>query len=425
MKLIIKTDSKYPSMFQRAFKSKSARAFIWLSIAALLFNGCATIPEGQLVSSTPIKQAETEIPEEQLLDVGVTVFDSDEIDSEDADFQGTTEETRKAETNFMASHMKNTLQQSSQWGAVRVVPDEKASVDVLVKGKILHSNGEDLVIAMEVRDASGRVWFNKRYRAHANEKAYNNTSKGERDVFQDIYNAVANDMALYKTRLKGKSIETIRNVSLLKFAEAYAPDAFQGYLGADKKNRLSIKRIPADDDPMLARLKKIREREFMYVDTLNGLFDDYYNTMWPSYENWRKLNLVERVAIDEVRDQTATRILIGALLIAGAIILGANIDNGSTSGLETGLVIVGGQVIMDGVNISRNAEFHEEAIKELSESFGSEMKPVVMDFEGQQYELTGSAQEQFKQWRDLMRQIYQAETGFDTLDSTTVHPVDN
>jgi hypothetical protein len=41
------------------------------------------------------------------------------------------------------------------------------------------------------------------------------------------------------------------------------------------------------------------------------------------------------------------------------------------------------------------------------------MKPVVMDFEGKKYELTGSAEEQFKQWRELLRKIYYAETGFE------------
>jgi hypothetical protein len=77
------------------------------------------------------------------------------------------------------------------------------------------------------------------------------------------------------------------------------------------------------------------------------------------------------------------------------------------------MIVVGGQVIIDGFNISREAEIHSAAIQELSESFGNEMKPVVMEFQGKQYELTGSAQEQFKQWRELLRKIYRTETGFD------------
>jgi hypothetical protein len=77
------------------------------------------------------------------------------------------------------------------------------------------------------------------------------------------------------------------------------------------------------------------------------------------------------------------------------------------------MVLVGGQVILEGFNISKEAEIHEAAIQELSESFSSEMKPVVMEFEGKQYELTGSAEEQFKQWQMLLRKIYYAETGFE------------
>ena len=36
-----------------------------------------------------------------------------------------------------------------------------------------------------------------------------------------------------------------------------------------------------------------------------------------------------------------------------------------------------------------------------------------MEFEGKQYELTGSAEEQFKHWKQLLHQIYVTETGFD------------
>ncbi len=56
---------------------------------------------------------------------------------------------------------------------------------------------------------------------------------------------------------------------------------------------------------------------------------------------------------------------------------------------------------------------HSAAIEELSDSFGNEMQPVTMEFEGQQYELTGSAEEQFKKWKQLLRKIYFAETGFE------------
>jgi len=58
------------------------------------------------------------------------------------------------------------------------------------------------------------------------------------------------------------------------------------------------------------------------------------------------------------------------------------------------------------------------------------MKPVVMEFKGKEYELTGSAEEQYKQWRELtgsaeeqykqwrelLRKMYYEETGFEQRD---------
>ena len=98
------------------------------------------------------------------------------------------------------------------------------------------------------------------------------------------------------------------------------------------------------------------------------------------------------------------------LALAIALDVG-NVDG--TQALQNILIIGGGAVIVDGINVSQQAEIHSAAIQELSESFGNEMKPVVMEFEGKQYELSGSAEEQYKRWRELLREIYYAETGFD------------
>ena len=102
----------------------------------------------------------------------------------------------------------------------------------------------------------------------------------------------------------------------------------------------------------------------------------------------------------------------GALLVATAIFLDAkNVQN---TGLLKGLMVVsGGAIFMDGINVSKQTKIHAAAIEELSESFDNEMKPIVIQFEGKQYELTGSAEEQYKRWRELLRKIYYEETGFD------------
>ncbi len=163
---------------------------------------------------------------------------------------------------------------------------------------------------------------------------------------------------------------------------------------------------------MITRSLKVREREQMYVDTLNEYYEEYYNEMWQSYEDWRELNHQELMAIRKIKRDSMIRKITGALLVAGAIAMNSG-DFYYTGALQTSMIIIGGQVIVDGFNISRQTEIHSAAIKELSDSFGSEMQPIVMEFEGKKYELTGSAEEQFNRWRELLRQIYIKETGFD------------
>jgi hypothetical protein len=376
--------------------------------ALIILTGCASYQSN--VNPTKIERAQQEIPEDQLMDVGIFTFESEEISEEEAEDEGTSNEIRKAEGHFIPYHLKNTLHQSSHWGAVQVIPAETDSMDVFVRGKIKDSNGEHLTLEIEVSDATGKRWFTKKYKMAATRKSYMGNRPGEKDPFQDLYNSIANDMANYKKKLTAADIKKIRTTAKLKFATDFAPDAFDGYLDS-KKNKTKIKRLPSDDDPMMARLLKIREREYMYVDTLNEQYDAYYNNMWNSYENWRRLNRTERMAMREIKRRALTQQLIGALMIAGAIAAGSN-DSGSMAAVQTGLILAGTQVIIQGFNVSKEAEIHEAAIQELGESFSTEMEPVVMEFEGRQYELTGSAEEQFTQWRALLRKIYYAETGF-------------
>ena len=383
---------------------------LWMVFILFFLTGCAA-HNAQKVGPTTMMKAQEEILENQLFDVGIQVFESEKISEEQAKEEHTSEEVRKAENHFIPYHMKNTLQQSGYWGAVRVLPTVAESIDVLIKGKILESNGEHLVLQIEVVDATGKRWFTKKYESESALASYSGNRMGEKDAYQDIYNAISNDMATYRMNLPPDAAKKIRTVSKLKFAEDFAPSAYNGYLAKDK-NIITVNRLPADDDPIMIRLLKIRERENMYVDTLNGYYEEYYSEMWASYENWRKLNYEEVKAIKKIKRDANMRKLAGVLLLAGAIALNSGQSN-NTGVLQASMILIGGQVIVQGFNISKEAEIHSAAIKELSESFGSEMRPIVMEFEGKQYELTGSAEEQFKHWRELLQQIYFAETGLD------------
>jgi hypothetical protein len=379
-----------------------------LVLACVLLNlACATTKVGP----TDILQAAQEIPEDQLLDVGIVVFTSEPLSAEKARSEGTHAEIRKAEQNFQPVHLKATLQQSSQWGAVRVLPAETDSVDLRVTGHILESNGAALAVRIEARDASGRLWLDRSYKAEASASAYAALQPDEKDVFQDLYNRIANDLAAERMKLTPQQARELRTLAQLRFAQRFAPEAFDGYIKKGPGDILLVNRLPAENDPMMARLLQIRDREHLFVDALNQQYESFYVRMWPSYENWRRSNLDERTAREKIERDALIRALGGALLVAGAVAMGAG--RRGVGPIEIGMVVIGGQVIVDGINLSKQAEMHSESIRELSETFGGEMKPVLVEFEGKTYELSGPAEEQFRRWRELLRDIYRAETGFD------------
>ena len=55
------------------------------------------------------------------------------------------------------------------------------------------------------------------------------------------------------------------------------------------------------------------------------------------------------------------------------------------------------------------ANLHKDAIEELGESINLDLAPQVVSFEEETVELTGNIQEQFTQWREFLKRIYEQE----------------
>ncbi|MDH3315252.1 MAG: hypothetical protein OER43_05745, partial [Gammaproteobacteria bacterium] len=125
----------------------------------------------------PIMSAQAEIPEHLLMDVGIEVFDRGELPDDEAEELGIPAEVRDAEARFIPVHLKNTMQKTGQWGAVRVVPAGTEDTEVLVRGKIEHSDGEILELQIDAYDATGLRWFSKLYKTEITTKSYNGTEQ--------------------------------------------------------------------------------------------------------------------------------------------------------------------------------------------------------------------------------------------------------
>ncbi|MDH3289335.1 MAG: hypothetical protein OEP48_16640 [Betaproteobacteria bacterium] len=399
----------------------TAGRLLWLLLVMLgplgLF-GCATGPAKQSVSPTEAIRATEAPPEATLLDVGIQVLHTVEIDTETAEEQSTHPKILEAEARYIPFHLKNTLQQTGQWGAVRVVPARAEEVDVNVSGMLLESNGETLTVAIKVVDAAGRVWFHNEYTAEATEKSYETLDKKERDPYQDLYNRVANDMLAYRKQLSARELSAIRQVALLKFARSVAPHAFDGYLTKDGEGIFKVSRLPADNDPMFERVNRIRAREYMFIDTVNLYYGNLYDDMRQPYGQWRKSSLEELNQKRALERKAWERRLLGLAAIIGGVVVGTN-SNSSGGAAASGVMVIGGyEVFRSGGQFANDAKVHEEALKELGVSFEGDVAPVVDEVEGRTLKLSGSVDAQYAEWRKTLRELFAQETGLSPVAST-------
>ena len=365
-------------------------------------------------------QATEEIPEDQLLDVAIEVFDPGLPDLATAtpkQMRDVYPDLRRSEARYLAMRLKETLEGTGHWGAVRVVPAGTGSVDLIVSGEIRESSGLDLVVTIRAVDASGREWFDKKYRNEATYLDYSEEELAVEDPHQALYDEIANALLAEKRKLQPEEFAELRQIAELRFAADLVPTLFGDYLEVNGRGtRYTLKRLPSSDDPMMTRVARIRERDYMLVDTLNEYYGEFQTSMEEPYDNWRSFSFEEQQALAELRRQARLRKILGALAIFGAVVMDP--DN-TAEGVARDAALIGGiAAIESGIAKGREAKIHREALSELSASFESEVAPLIVEVEGELVRLSGSREDQYAEWRRLLRDLYLSETGLSANPNT-------
>ncbi|WP_116813039.1 hypothetical protein [Steroidobacter cummioxidans] len=390
---------------------KRTLALIFLSVAALGAAGCVT-HETRPQQRVKAIQAATEIPEAQLLDVGVRLFEENlPKDEKKMEQEHIFPEVRKAEARYLPMQLRNTLEGTGQWGQVRVMPQDADALDVYVSGKIIESSGQVLRAEITVVDATGRQWFKREYNQLADTRSYKDQTGKPRDPFQNMYNTLANDMLMYRQQMTAADLENVRRVSELRFASDLAPYAFSNYMTQDKKGVKQVVRLPAEDDPMLQRMDRIRERDYALLDTINEHYSLFAENMSEPYTNWRRYSYSELEAKDEAKRASITRKLLGAAAIVGGLVVGAEANTYAGQAAATGAIFGGAYAVKSGFDKGAEVKLHSDSLKQLGESFQAEVQPMVVEVEGRTLQLKGTAEEQYTEWRRLLKELYENETG--------------
>lgn len=404
------TDISQPYTYPRMTKFSVYAATIVLIGSSIA--GC-TVSEVIAPQETTLEVATLNVAESLLLDVGIVNFDTGISDKNDPVKTGVYPEVRMAEARYIPYHLKTTMQGTGYWGAVRVIPSRYVFTDVTVSGEIEKSDGEFVELRIRVEDSLGRQWYERDYSMQTGIISYAEYRDRTQDPYQKVMNDVANDLHTYAASLDPQEIRRMRQVSELRFFGDMVPGAFDEYLATDDKGMVSVVRLPAENDPMVDRLRQVRERDRLVIDTLNEHYANFYYGIALPYEGWRRTSREQAVAYRQTRRSAAMRALLGVVVVAGSM----QIDTGGSHsrakqatqyvGINRGL-----GAIYDAWAMRSSANIHRENIRELSESFVAEAAPLVIQVEGESRRLTGTAESQYESWRKLLKEIYQAETGF-------------
>jgi hypothetical protein len=384
-----------------------------LLAGVLALGGCVT-QTVRIVDMTPPNQIDRYQTEGELLDVGIAVFDPNVPEDFDTRVENMiSREIRRAEAQYVPYFAKNLLQSTGNWGAVRVVPRATHAVDVTVSGKILDSNGEEMAIEIEVYDATGQQWFAKEYRALASRYAYEDTIPPDIDAFQTIYKQLSDDMLAYRESLSDEKVREIRTVAEMQFARDFSSEAFATHVTETAPGKFTITRLPAEDDPMLERVRKIREREYLFIDTLDEYYSSFHRKMHPAYNSWRKASYTDSIAYEELRVQARARIIGGAIGIVGSVGAIYQSDNAYVDASGIGGVIGGSSLIVSGITKRHEAEQHADRLREVGSAAEAELVPTTIELENQTIRLQGSVDQQYGELREILRRLYFEDLGLE------------
>ena len=346
------------------------------------------VPDGTVAWPAPVgtvalkrNQSPSGVP---LLDVGIAIFDPGiPEDASTHSKLGIFPEIRRVEAQYMPVRLRDTLVESNAWGPVRVLPEPNDTTVLLITGRIEYSDGLRLVLALKAVDVTGKVWLDRVYQDQSREADYPVPVGG--DPYQHLYNQFANDLLAARNALAPEALRRIPEVAKLRYAESLSPDAFAGFLATDEQGLLTAVRLPADGDPMMARVQRIQNQEYLFIDTVDEQYLQLSQEMGPTYNLWRQYGREQAIYKQDYQRRLAAR------------------DSQGRRGTFPAM--------QQTYNAFKWTKIQQQDLHELAVGFDNEVAPTVLEASGKVFRLSGTLDNQYAEWRDILRQIFALETG--------------
>ncbi len=387
------------SRYSSSFAQSGNRRHALICLLALTLGGCAgsvpqAPPQPATVGAVELQHSAATPPQWQLLDVGVLIFENRQTATSGNQIDANVfAEVRDNERHLLPFNLRNSLIASNQWGAVRALPQPDPSVDLLVAGTILQSDGTQLQLEITATDSTGRQWLKQVYTdltlASDFPESTDFRNRNRRNLgpftepFADIYAQIANDLLQVRLSLPQSEVQQISTVSQLRYAADLSSESFAGHLRQTPEGLTEIVTLPPTNDPMMQRVRDMRERHYLFIDTVDEYYEALYQDMRDSYLLWR------RYSFDQILEERAA-----------AQRASTQEQYSSSSGFLT---------LTQRYDRYRWSKIYEQEYRELATGFNREAAPAILELNQQVHGLSGTMEEQYLQWRRVLRQLFALE----------------
>lgn len=292
---------------------------------------------------------------------------------------------RRIEALFLPFIVRQTLVETGEWGAVRVVPEPDPSAEVSVTGTIISSDGESLGLHVRAADATGRVWIDRQFKGNvAGDYAVSDTGTGTRG-YQLLYDEIAAELLRVRNMLNNKEKVVISEVSLLRYGLQVAPAAFSDFFTTSPDGEITVNRLPAENDPMIERIALVRDTEYVITDAVDARFRELHAEIATVYDVWREFR---RKTLQYAKEDARHA---------------ADMQTGGEHGSYPALR-----------NAYDNYKYHrvtEQEQDKLAVAFFTEVGPTIEAMELRVAELRDWVDEKYAEWRRILEELFEVETG--------------
>ena len=156
-------------------------------------------------------------------------------------------------------------------------------------------------------------------------------------------------------------------------------------LATNDEGLLEAASLPAKSDPMFARVEDMRVRHHAFIDTVDEYYGALHDEMLQAYIMWRRHSYDQQEQLVSRKQEPISQDFFS-----------------SSSGYLS---------MTQRYTRYRWSKIYRQEFQDLAAGFNQELAPAILELNEQVHGLSGTMAEQYIQWRRILRQLFELETG--------------